>query len=162
VGQVISRKGVEDFISVAHLLPGLDFLWIGPQVNRLIYYNHHLSRLINHPSANLRFLGYVPDVERAYNGADLFFFPSHKESLGLVVLEAASVGLPLVVRDLPVYRGWLEKSPTVRKGTTPEEFALAIAELIKSRTPVEHSFVKEHHLPRVGERLIEAYEAVIK
>ncbi len=162
VGQVIPRKGVEDFIAVARSLPQFDFLWVGPEVNPLLFYNPQFNRRVHHPPANLRFLGYMPEVERAYNGADLFFFPSYNESLGLVILEAAAVGLPLVVRDLPVYNGWLPEGEAVRKGRSPEEFAEAITELLSGeRSFTRHPFVEEHSLLRVGAELVSAYEEVL-
>jgi len=162
VGQVIPRKGVEDFITVARLLPQFDFLWVGPEVSPLLFYNPRFNRRVHHPPANLRFLGYMPEVESAYNGADLFFFPSYNESLGLVILEAAAVGLPLVVRDLPVYNGWLNEGAAVKKRRSPEEFAEAITELLSGeRSFARHPFVEEHSLPRVGAELISAYEEVL-
>jgi len=162
VGQVIPRKGVDDFITVARLLPQVDFLWVGPEMNPLLFYNPRFSHRVHHPPENLRFLGFMSEVERAYNGCDLFFFPSYNESLGLVILEAAAVGLPLVVRDLPVYTGWLREGAAVSKGHTPEEFAEAITEFLSVRpSVVRHPFVEEHSLPRVGEELIAAYEEVL-
>lgn len=163
IGQVIPRKGVDDFITVARSLPEVDFLWVGPKVNSLLFYNYRFSRRVHHPPRNLRFLGYMPEVEEAYNGCDLFFFPSYNESLGLVILEAAAVGLPLVVRDLPVYEGWLNEGAAIRKGHTPAEFAQAITGLLAHPAPVaRHPFVEEHSLPRVGKRLVEVYAEVLK
>ncbi len=163
VGQVIPRKGVEDFIAVAQLLPEFDFIWVGPEVSPFLFYSPRFSRMIKHPPDNLRFLGYISDIEQVYNGGDAFFFPSHNESLGLVILEAAAVGLPIVVRDLPVYRGWLEEGPAVRKGNTPEEFAAALTELLSvSPHGAYHDFITQHSLPRVGEELVAAYEEVLK
>ncbi len=163
VGQVIPRKGVDDFIAVAQLLPEFDFIWVGPKVSPFFFYNPRFSRMVKNAPKNVRFLGYVSDVEQVYNGSDVFFFPSYNESLGLVILEAAAVGLPIVVRDLPVYRGWLKEGPAVRKGNTPDEFAAAIKECLSAGWCNErHAFVDAHSLHRVGEELIAAYKEVLK
>ncbi|HWU36017.1 MAG TPA: glycosyltransferase, partial [Candidatus Acidoferrum sp.] len=47
---------------------------------------------------HLRFVGAVSheDVGEYYRAADLFLFPSTSETQGIVVLEALSVGLPVV------------------------------------------------------------------
>lgn len=47
------------------------------------------------------FLGRVPreDLAGAFSAADLFVFPGIRESLGMVYLEAQSVGLPVVAFD---------------------------------------------------------------
>ena len=162
VGQVIPLKGVEDFIAVARLLPQFQFIWVGPRPSRWLYFNPRFELAIRHHPDNVRFLGYLPTVEEAYNGSDVYFHPSYGESLGLAVIEAAAVGLPLVVRDLAVYRSWLRTDPAGRWGTTPAEFAHAVMDLIAANRPVaRHAFVEEHSLPHVGERLIEAYTEVL-
>ena len=40
--------------------------------------------------------------------ADAFFFPSREETEGIVVLEALASHQDVVVRDIPVYKGWLD------------------------------------------------------
>jgi glycosyltransferase involved in cell wall biosynthesis len=44
------------------------------------------------------------DVPDLYAAADVFVFPSTWETFGLAAFEAAMVGVPLVVADLPVLR----------------------------------------------------------
>jgi len=162
VGQVIPLKGVEDFLSLARRFPQFQFVWAGPRLNPLLYFSPRFERSIRHRPENARFLGYIPEVEAAYSGSDLFLHPSYGESLGLVVLEAAAVGLPLVVRDLPVYRGWLEEGPRIRKCRSRDDFARAIEELLSHPAPVaRRPFVEEHSLPRVGAALVSAYREVI-
>ena len=45
----------------------------------------------------IRFLGNRTDVEKFYQGADVFFLPSHFEGLPISLLEAQASGLPCVV-----------------------------------------------------------------
>jgi 1,2-diacylglycerol-3-alpha-glucose alpha-1,2-galactosyltransferase len=42
-------------------------------------------------------------VIRYLSAADLFFLPSRHENCPMAVLEAAALGLPLLLRDLPQY-----------------------------------------------------------
>jgi glycosyltransferase involved in cell wall biosynthesis len=44
----------------------------------------------------VRFLGYVGEAERLYQGADIFVLPSSYETFCMVAYEAASSGLPIV------------------------------------------------------------------
>ena len=45
---------------------------------------------------NIRWLGYVPDAAAYYPLMDVFVFPTHREGLGRVLLEAAAAGKPVV------------------------------------------------------------------
>ncbi len=58
---------------------------------------------------NVLFPGYIKGdiIEGAYSAADLFFFPSYEETEGIVVLEALASRQNVLVRDIPVYKGWL-------------------------------------------------------
>jgi glycosyltransferase involved in cell wall biosynthesis len=57
-------------------------------------------------SKRLHLLGALSpdDVANLYAASDLFVFPSIWETFGLAAVEAAMVGLPAVVADLPVLR----------------------------------------------------------
>lgn len=48
------------------------------------------------------------DMPVLYRAADVLAFPSTREGFGLVVLEAATAGLPVVVSDLPVFAEFME------------------------------------------------------
>lgn len=54
----------------------------------------------------VRFFGQADDLELAnlYAHAIAFVFPSLMEGFGLPALEALSVGCPLIVSDIPVFR----------------------------------------------------------
>lgn len=58
---------------------------------------------------DLILLGTVPEQEMAewMAAADGFAFPSVNEGFGLVILEAASAGLPVVASDIPVFHEFL-------------------------------------------------------
>jgi glycosyltransferase involved in cell wall biosynthesis len=65
-------------------------------------------------------LGALPacDIADLYAACDLFVFPSIWETFGLAAVEAAMVGLPMVVADLPALREVLRAD-----GTEPVRFA---------------------------------------
>lgn len=46
----------------------------------------------------------LPDVSELLLAADIFFFPSLEEGFGIVAVEAAAAGLPIVATDLPPIR----------------------------------------------------------
>ena len=102
VGLVIPRKGVELFIKLARRFPQRQFIWFGK-----IYGKMMAKSLPKKLPANVRFTGYVDDINAAFNALDIFLFPSYEENQGMVILEAASVGLPMLIRQIPTYQGWL-------------------------------------------------------
>ena len=52
-------------------------------------------------SENVIFTGKVDNVEAYYAASDVFVAPSYREGFGLVVIEAAAMGLPAIVSDVP-------------------------------------------------------------
>ncbi len=52
-------------------------------------------------SRNVIFTGRVENVEEYYACSDVFVAPSYREGFGLVVIEAAAMGLPAIVSNVP-------------------------------------------------------------
>ncbi len=50
---------------------------------------------------NVIFTGWTPYVERYYSAMDVFCSLSYREGFGLVVIEAAAMGLPAIVTNVP-------------------------------------------------------------
>ncbi|HRY52421.1 MAG TPA: glycosyltransferase family 4 protein [Candidatus Portnoybacteria bacterium] len=102
VGLVIPRKGVDKFLALAQKHPNQQFLWFGKIYSKLIVKG--LPKVLPN---NVKFTGFVEDINAAFNAIDIFVFLSSGENQGMVLLEAAACGLPMVVRALPAYEGWL-------------------------------------------------------
>ena len=105
LGQQTPRKGIYDFLSLAESTPDVIWVWVGGfPYGRLSKDFAKIEREKRKASENVVFTGFVPDVTEAYSGADLFFFGSHAETFGLVILEALASGLPVVARGIPELR----------------------------------------------------------
>ncbi len=115
VGHFMRRKGIDDFISLAQSNPDKTFIWFGHTDAILV--PSDIRRKIRNAPSNLIFAGYVEseDLKKAYECSDLFLFLSREETEGIVVLEALSCGIPTIVRDIPVYEGWLSDNENVYK-----------------------------------------------
>lgn len=107
VGQVQPRKGIKTFIEAARKLPDLKFVWVGgiPFKNIAADYGE-MKKIMASPPANVLFTDTIPreDSVSYFKAANLFFMPSYQETFGIVVVEAAAAGLPVLVRDLDQYK----------------------------------------------------------
>ncbi len=122
VGQLVERKGVEDFLDVVKAFPRARFVWAGGRPfgvfsDGLLKIN---ARIASAPD-NVRFTGMLEleDMPLVYAAADVLLFPSYQENCPLAPLEAAACGLPVVFRDLPEYR-LLFRNPYLKAASNGE------------------------------------------
>ena len=82
--------------------------------------------------AGVRFLGTVHDVETFYAAVDLYVLASHREGFPRSAMEAAAMGLPIVVTDIRGCRQVVDHKTTglLVPVRSPEALAAAITELI--------------------------------
>lgn len=122
VGHLIERKGILDFLKLARETPTIQFIWFGYTDQKLITKN--IKKAIASAPSNVLFAGYVNqnELRDAYCGSDLFAFFSHEETEGIVVLEALACEIPVLVRDISVYKDWLIDNENVYKGNSFKEF----------------------------------------
>ena len=164
VGQVIPRKDVTTFVEVARALPQYQFIWYGHRMNRLFMFDQTMDRAIRNSPENVQFTGYVEDIGAAFSSGDVFFFPSKEENEGIVLLEAAAMGLPIVTRDLPAYRGWMVDGENCLKGETKEDFVRMIRRVMEDEETREKlagkaiKTAEEHQLKNIGRQYQEVYD----
>lgn len=166
VGLYFHRKGLLDFVEVARKFPQYTFIWFGHTPLYTVPKDIRQVVQENHPE-NVIFPGYIKGdiIEGAYSNADLFFFPSYEETEGIVLLEALASHQNVLVRDIPVYKGWLEKNKNVYMGQTNEEFQELITAIIGKKVPdlTEAGFLvaQEKSIENVGLELEKVYQTVL-
>lgn len=136
-GQVQPRKRVDDFLAAAKALPDVHFVWVGGMpFGKAAAGSRQLESMMRRAPANVSFPGVVAldDMPAYYQAADMFWLPSEQETFGLVVVEAAAAGLPIMLRDISDYDETFGEDALRKK--TPEEFHQAILEL--RSTPLEY------------------------
>lgn len=111
VGQLQKRKGVKDFIEVAKKMPDVQFVWAGGFSFKQISdgYNE-LKKIVETPPKNVKFLGIIPreKMNDLYNISDVMFLPSYEELFPMTVLESANCNIPILLRDIELYKGILD------------------------------------------------------
>lgn len=159
---VFERKGVPDFVGAAEEIDDVDFIWFGPQVNSVVQ-GSKVNSLLSDLPENTQFPGFIEDPREAFAIGDIFFFPSTVEHQPVSLLEALACEMPIVVRDIPQYEGWLEDGKNCIKAASKEGFVEAIEELREdsslrkklSDNAGEQS--EKHKVSCVGDRLEEVY-----
>ncbi len=166
VGLYFERKGLVDFVEVARRFPEYTFIWFGhtplytiPKKIRAIIQGDHPDNVI--------FPGYIKGdiIEGAYTNADLFFFPSYEETEGIVVLEALASRQHVLVREIPVYDGWLVPGENAYMGRTNEEFCNQIEQIIEKKAIDlrENGWqtAQGKSIQAIGQQLKSVYEKVL-
>ena len=126
VSLVIPRKDPKMFIKLSKKFTKNQFIWFGKIFNKFFVDGLPKTNLLH-----LRFVGFTKDSVAALNAIDIFLFPSHEENQGMVILEAASVGMPILVRDIPTYNGWLIHNVNCLKAKNEAEFEKYLDYLLK-------------------------------
>ena len=161
VGHYMNRKGIKDFVELARELPEYHFIWFGytPPSARTRDVNEALKTKL----PNLHFPGFATqeELKEAYSGSDLFLFLTHEETEGIVLLEALAMRLPVLIRDIPIYRNWFTDGENAYKAAAISGFKEKIQGILSGELPstVEKGYetVSERDIHTVGQRLKEIY-----
>src|SRR5581483_255013 len=101
-GQFAENKGVRDFIEAAeevlHCNDRCRFILIGRIDNKNETYNQIAAHIVaQNLSEQVKFVGWLSEMERAYATLDIVVVPSRHEEAGAnVVIEAMASGVPVV------------------------------------------------------------------
>lgn len=110
VARLVVEKGVPELIRAAALLDDrYVVLIVGPRdpekADALAD-----DVLAKAEADGVRFLGMRKDVDRIYQGLDVFVLPSHREGFPRAAMEAAASGLPVIATDIRGCRQVVEDS----------------------------------------------------
>lgn len=108
----------------------------------------------------------LPDVSSLLMASDLFLFPSLEEGFGLVGLEAAAAGLPVVATDLPTireaippgFRDWMFPANDVDRASTNVRALLRDGELRTSLAAEGRRWSAAFSIERSAAELASVYE----
>lgn len=165
VGWFFERKGFDTFCKVASLLPEYTFIWFGDKL--MSAPSNKIRKLMANPPKNVILPGYISGdvIKGAYSSADLFFFPSREETEGIVVLEALASKTKVLVRDIPVYSGWLKDKENCYMGNHTDEFVIKIKQILNQEVEelvdAGYEVAKNRSLKIIGEELKKVYESVL-
>lgn len=163
IGFPFERKGLHDFIEVARQFPDIKFFWFG-HLAKILTSTKMLKAIKNKPD-NVIMPGYVKGdlIHGALQTATCLFFPSYEETEGIVVLEALASRCPLVVRNIGVYKPWLENGVNAHFCDNNKDFEREIKRLLNDGENEEildngYQVAKARSLDVIGKELKNAYE----
>jgi len=165
VGLYIERKGILDFVELAKRMPEYKFIWFG--YSPLMFSPKKIKKAVNTKLDNLIFAGYVePSVLKgAYNGADLYLFPTLEETEGIPILEACSCKIDALIRDIPVFDEWLIDGVNVYKAKDINEFEIKIRKILNKELPSlkeeGYKVALSREISKVGKELVNVYKEVL-
>ncbi len=166
IGLYIERKGIIDFVELARRLPEYKFIWFG--YSPLSATTKNVREAVNTKLDNLTFAGYVESemIIGAMSGSNLYIFPTLEETEGIPIIEACACECQALIRDIPVFDGWLEDGKNVYKAKNVDDFEIKIKKIINNELPDltknAYEVARERSLEIIGEKLKKVYEEVLK
>lgn len=166
IGLYLERKGILDFVELAKRLPDYQFIWFG--YTPLYTVPHKIRKAVRTKLPNLKFAGYVePEmIKNALTGCDLYLFPTLEETEGIPIIEACAMKTPSLIRDIPVFEGWLEDGVNVYKAKNLDEFEDKIVRILnhelKDLTAAAYHVAEERDIKKIGEQLKKIYVEAIQ
>ncbi|RZU19311.1 glycosyltransferase-like protein [Kribbella rubisoli] len=102
------------------------------------------------------------DLPSLVAGAEVFAFPSIKEGFGLAPLEALAAGVPLVVSDLPVFRGIFGDAATYATGPAALANALRDALTDHSRADLGREVAATYTWTAAADAHLDLYSRLLR
>jgi glycosyltransferase involved in cell wall biosynthesis len=155
--------GLEALKVVRKTNPNVKLLVIGGNPAVIARLKRQLDTVVPDWQGWVQVAGHVPDLARALCAADAFFFPSYFESFASVELEAAALGIPLLLtRHFGI-------EMTLRPGINGELLSFQPLEMAAQITAAlprlsEYDRSGENRgitVTQFGERILAAYETAI-
>lgn len=166
IGLYIERKGIIDFVELAKRMPEYKFIWFGH--SPLAAATKEVRDAVTTELDNLTFAGYVESemIIGAMSGCDLYLFPTLEETEGIPALEACACKCKALIRDIPVFDGWLEDGVNVYKAKDIDEFETKIPKIINGELPdlTENAYqvALDRSLEVIGKKLKAVYTEVMQ
>ncbi|MDD7592820.1 MAG: glycosyltransferase [Peptoniphilaceae bacterium] len=166
IGLYLERKGILDFVELARRMTDVQFIWFGYTKPNLI--PQRVSDAIKTQLPNLRFPGYVPnaDIRLGLQATDVYLFPTLEETEGIPAVEACASKARMIVRDIPVFEGWLEDGVNCYKARDLDGFEARIRQLLNGEVPdlgeAAYEVAVARDIPKVGAALQRVYERAME
>lgn len=171
LGRIHKIKGLDMLIEAITLIDesNVHFVIAGPDDG----YLSELKKIIQEKKVNkkITLMSGCFGEERAqlFKASDVFVYPSYSEGFSLGILEAASVGLPLVITTACYFDQVKEYKAGIIVELNPKSIANGILRLAKDKAKREQAsknalkLIEDNYSIKViGEQLLDTYKSAIK
>jgi len=168
VGQLIRRKGVDDFLDIAESIPEAKFVWVGGRpFGGLTEGIQRIGDRFRNAGENVINTGNIDleNMPEMYAAADLMLFPSYQENCPLAPIEAAACGMPVIFRDIEEYKS-LYENPYLTASST-EEFTMLTRRMIHDNDfynkgiSISEQLLKQFDKDIIRRKLINVYDSLL-
>jgi 1,2-diacylglycerol-3-alpha-glucose alpha-1,2-galactosyltransferase len=168
VGQLIGRKGVEDFLGIAKSISEAKFVWVGGRPFGVLTEGiQRINERFKESGGSIIYPGELglEQMPFVYAAADLMLFTSYQENSPLAPLEAAACGMPVIYRDLEEYK-LLYKNPYL-KAKDNSEFIRLTKRMIHDKDfyneglKISEQLLMQFDKNYIKEKLINLYRTLI-
>jgi 1,2-diacylglycerol-3-alpha-glucose alpha-1,2-galactosyltransferase len=163
VAQQTPRKGLYDFLALSRKCPEITWVWVGGlPYGSLSKDYRRIKAARRRCGENVIFTGYIDEIVKAYNGADVFFMPSYAETFGLVILEALACGIPVIARDIPEFRDIF--ADNILYFSTREESIpiLSDEDLLKRAATAARTFTEDFDITDIAQKHLALYRSLME
>ena len=158
VAQQTPRKGIYDFLALAHEHPEIRFVWVGGfPYGKLSQDYGVIEEKKSRCGKKVLFTGFVDDITAAYCSADVFFMPSYAEGLPMVILEALATGLPVVARRIPEFTGNFKDTALYFEDIEEAGALLEDRALLGKHAAISRPFTDNYDIRKVADLHVDLY-----
>jgi 1,2-diacylglycerol-3-alpha-glucose alpha-1,2-galactosyltransferase len=168
VGQLIGRKGIDDFLSIAEAIPEVKFVWVGGRpFGTLSEGIKRIDEKLDKAGKNFINAGQIEleNMPYIYAAADLMLFPSFQENCPLAPIEAAACGMPVIFRDIEEYKS-LYENPYLKAAGTYEFIALtkrmiSDKEFYNEGLMISEQLIRQFDKTMIRKKLLNVYQNLL-
>lgn len=158
IGSLTPYKDPTTFIKLARHFPNEKFLVVGDGPLR--------EELEKQAPKNVKFLGYREDIGEILSKTKLLILPSVREGFGLVVLEANSLGVPVIGRAVGGIRELIREGKNGYTFETFEELVKKVDSLLPNKKALKmgkigNTISGRYNWKKIGEAVEERYRELV-
>ncbi len=160
IGRVAPEKNLKVLVDIFSRHTDIDLTVVGDGP-----YLEEMQRLLPHADFRGKLMG--QELRQAYADGDIFVFPSLTDTLGNVVIEAMSSGLPAIVSNHMGPQEWVEHGVTGYVTENAEQFEKSLLELAtehelrKKMSRAARAYAETRTWDRIFEHLMKYYEFIL-